>query len=95
MASARPLTTDAGRPIDLRLLAPPDLPLFRDLQRMFAEAFEDAASYESRPPSDAYVRRWLASPNAIALDKFEQERREVFVQADRGDDPAIAFDIPV
>ena len=96
MASARHLTTDAGRPIDLRLLAPPDLALFRDLQRMFGEAFGDAASYQSRPPSDAYVRRWLASPNAIALaavadggvvggiaayvlDKFEQERSEVYL----------------
>jgi aminoglycoside 3-N-acetyltransferase I len=67
MASTRHLTTAAGRPIDLHRLAPADLPLFRDLQRMFAEAFQDPASYQSRPPSDAYVRRWLASPNAIAL----------------------------
>jgi aminoglycoside 3-N-acetyltransferase I len=141
MVSACHLTTHGGRPIDLRLLA----------------QSEDAESYQLRPP----IRRWLASPNAIALaavadgrvvgglaayvlDKFEQERSEVlrqdlavaererrrglatasigelkavakqrgayvlFVQADLGDDPAIAlyeslgtreyvlpFDIPV
>src|SRR5690606_19694434 len=73
-----------------------DLDEFRGLQRVFSDAFEDPESYQSRPPSDAYVRRWLASPNAIALvaivdgavvaglaayvlEKFEQERSEVYI----------------
>jgi len=112
--------------------------------RMFGEAFEDADSYSSKPPTDGYLRRLLASEHFIAvtatkdeavvgglaayeLDKFEQERSEIyiydlavteghrrqgiataliqelkniaasrgahviFVQADLGDDPAIAL----
>lgn len=51
----------------VRKLAPEDLALFRDLQRLFADAFADPTSYLARPPSDAYVRRWLASPTNIAL----------------------------
>lgn len=147
--------------ISIRRLTDRDLDLFRDLQRVFAEAFEDAETYLARPPSDAYVRRWLSSDGAIALaavvagkvvgglaayvlEKFEQERSEIYiydlavseharrrgvatallhelqriaaalgswviyVQADRGDEPAIRlyeslgvreevlhFDIPV
>lgn len=73
-----------------------DLELFRALQTMFADAFEDPGSYRSRPPSDAYVKRWLAAAHTIALvevvddvvvgglaayvlDKFEQERSEVYI----------------
>jgi len=125
-------------------LGPNDLAAFRDLQRVFAEAFEDHASYLGRPPSDDYVRRWLGSDGGIVLvasvdgaivgglvayvlEKLEQERSEIyiydlavaahvrrrgiatalireleregrargayviFVQADHGDDPAIAL----
>jgi aminoglycoside 3-N-acetyltransferase I len=145
----------------IRQLTEADLELFRDLQRVFAAAFDDPTSYLSRPPSDAYVRRWLSSKTTIALvalvegavvgglaayvlEKFEQERTEIYiydlavaeharrqgvataliralqgvakargawviyVQADRGDEPAIRlyeslgaredvlhFDIPV
>jgi aminoglycoside 3-N-acetyltransferase I len=112
--------------------------------QMFGEAFEDAESYLSKPPTDRYIRRLLASQQFIALaalkdldvvgglaayelHKFEQERSEIyiydlavarshrrqgiataliqelrkiaalrgayviFVQADLGDDPAIAL----
>jgi aminoglycoside 3-N-acetyltransferase I len=72
------------------------LKTFRDLQQLFATAFEDPASYSSRPPSDAYVKRWLANPSSIplvaiaegtvvgglvayVLEKFEQERSEIYV----------------
>jgi len=146
---------------EIRRLAPDDLPLFDGLLSMFAEAFEDSASYDSARPSPEWLRRLLGGEGFIALaaledkavvgglaayvlDKFEQERREIyiydlavlaahrrrgiasaliaalqrlaaergayviFVQADHGDDPAIAlytkrglredvlhFDIPV
>ena len=116
----------------------------RQLLRMFGEAFADAAAYASQPPSDAYLRRLLASDHftalaavrnddvvgglaAYELQKFEQERSEIyiydlavakghrrqgvatrlietlktiaaargayviFVQADLGDEPAIAL----
>ena len=85
-----------GSAATVRHLTADDLPLFRELQRVFAEAFEDPESYLSRPPSDAYVRRWLASDLAIALvaavdgavvgglaayvlEKFEQERSEIYI----------------
>jgi aminoglycoside 3-N-acetyltransferase I len=121
-----------------------DLPLLRQLNAVFAEAFGDAKSYLATPPSEAYCRRLLGQPNVIALvaeqagsvvgglvayelQKLESERSEVyiydlavaeahrrqgiataliarvraiahergawvaFVQADHGDDPAIAL----
>ncbi len=80
----------------IRQLTEGDLALFRELQHVFAAAFDDAASYLSRPPSDTYVRRWLSSSTAIALvalvdgavvgglaayvlEKFEQERSEIYI----------------
>lgn len=142
-------------------LAPADVPLLRRLNALFAEAFNDAESYGSSLPGDAYLENLLAKPHVVALvateadavvgglvayelDKFEQARSEiyiydlavsephrrrgiatalirtlqehaaergawvVYVQADYGDDPAVAlyeklgvredvmhFDIPV
>ena len=149
-------------PLTVRPLGPDDLDGFDKLLDLFADAFEDPASYSTRRPSPAYSRHLLGRDSFIALaafdggdavvgglaayvlDKFEQERSEVyiydlavaathrrrgiataliaalqdlaaergtwviFVQADHGDDPAIAlytklgiredalhFDIPV
>jgi aminoglycoside 3-N-acetyltransferase I len=142
-------------------LTPEDLPLFKNLLRVFGEAFGEIATYQDAVPTDEYLRAFLAQPHHIAvasqlegtivgglvayeLMKFERARREVyiydlavaadhrrkrvatnliaelrriaaargayviFVQADRGDEPAIAlyeslglreevlhFDIPV
>ncbi len=147
--------------VTIRRLGPADLFPYRAMQAVFADAFADAESYLARPPSDAYVARWLGSPahvllvaevdgevvaglTAYVLEKAEQERSELyiydlavherhrrrgiataliralsalgaeigawvmFVQADYGDDPAIAlyeslgtreevlhFDVPV
>jgi aminoglycoside 3-N-acetyltransferase I len=121
-----------------------DLALLRALNEVYAVAFNDTASYRSKPPSDAYLNDLLESRDVIALvarddekvvggltayvlRKPEQERSEVylydlavlaehrrrgiarsligelqrigrergawvvFVQADPGDDPAIAL----
>ncbi len=128
----------------IRRLGPADVLTFRATQAVYADAFADPESYLSRPPSDAYVARWLGSESRImlaaevrgevvggltayVLDKPEQERAEIyvydlavlerhrrrgvakallgelarigadvgawvmFVQADHGDDPAIAL----
>jgi len=125
-------------------LTPDDLPIFKNLLRVFGEAFEDIATYQDAVPSDEYLRAFLAQPHHIAvasqldgavvgglvayeLMKFERARREIyiydlavaadhrrkrvatnlieelrriaagrgayviFVQADRGDEPAIAL----
>ena len=121
-----------------------DLPLLRQLNAVFAEAFGDAGTYLASTPGEAYCRRVLGNPLLIALvaeragsvvgglvayelQKLERERSEVylydlavaeahrrqgiatalidrlraiahergawvaFVQADPGDDPAIAL----
>lgn len=128
----------------IRVLAPPDVDLARDLLAVFGRAFEDEARYTSRQPDDAYLSRLLGGEGFIAivaqvdgrvvgglagyvLPKLEQPRSEcylydlaveagyrrrglakalverlraeagargievIFVQADRGDDPAIAL----
>ena len=133
----------------------------RQLNQLFAEAFDDFHAYAGAPPTDAYLEQWLGKSHVFALaavqggrvlgglvayelEKFEQARREIYiydlavdashrrqglatalirelqalaagrgayviyVQADHGDDPAIAlyqklgvreevlhFDIPV
>lgn len=147
--------------MEIRRLGSSDLPLMRDLNRMFGRVFEDPAAYDAAPPQDAYLQKALAQDHvfvlaamdgdrlagglvAYALDKLEQARSEIyiydlaveeawrrkgvatrlinhlqklavergawviFVQADHGDDPAVAlyeklgvredvmhFDIPV
>jgi aminoglycoside 3-N-acetyltransferase I len=146
---------------EIRRLVPADVPLVRQLNAMFGEAFADAETYRAEPPDSGYVERLLGKEHVVALvavdggevvgglvayelDKFEQARSEIyiydlavaethrrrgiatalirrvqeiareraagviFVQADYGDDPAIAlyeklgvreevlhFDIPV
>ena len=128
----------------LRRLSAVDLPLLRQLNALFGEAFEDAKTYGTDPPSDAHLSTLLAKEHVVVLaavagervlgglvayelDKLEQARREIylydlavaaehrrsgiataliaqlrtiaarrgayviFVQADHGDDPAIAL----
>ena len=79
-----------------RLLAHTDVPLLKDLLRVFGEAFGDVATYQDSVPSDDYLTRLLSKDHFIAvvamrgeavvgglaayvLDKFEQERREIYI----------------
>ena len=131
-------------PVELRRLTPVDIPVQRQLNALFADAFGDAETYGGEPPDDAYLAELLAKEHIIALvamagqdvlgglvayelDKVEKARREiyiydlavaeahrrqgiatalilhlkgiaarrgawvVFVQADYGDEPAIAL----
>jgi len=55
-------------------LAAGDLAHFRALNAMFGKVFEDAESYASRPPSDAYAERLLAKENIIALVALSGQR---------------------
>jgi aminoglycoside 3-N-acetyltransferase I len=147
--------------VSLRRLTSSDVAQLCALNRLFADAFNDPASYLHSPPDDAYLAGVLAKEHVIVivallagsvvgglvayeLDKLERARREVYiydlavaaphrrqgiatalieslrqiaaqraawviyVQADHGDEPAIAlyeslgvredvmhFDIPV
>jgi len=129
---------------EIRRLGPGDVPLLRELNALFGQAFADAETYVAEPPSDGYLKDLLGKPHVVPLvavsdgavvaglvayefDKFERARREVyiydlavaethrrrgiatgliralqgiaaergawvvFVQADYGDDPAIAL----
>lgn len=128
----------------IRQLLTGDITLFRQMLTMFARAFEDAETYTSAQPRNAYLEKLLGGEPFIAvaamkgsivvgglaayeLRKFEQERSEIYiydlavdqehrrggvatgliehlkgiarergvyviyVQADLGDDPAVAL----
>lgn len=55
---------------DIRRLTGSDVPAMRKLLAMFAEAFEDPGSYESRPPSDRYLESFLDRADVIVLTTF-------------------------
>jgi aminoglycoside 3-N-acetyltransferase I len=82
--------------ISLQRLGPADVPLLRKLNDLFSQAFGDPETYESEPPSGAYLETLLANEHVIALvaveggkvigglvayefDKFERMRREVYI----------------
>lgn len=82
--------------IRLRRLGGGDLAAMRALNTLFARVFDDAASYASAPPPDAWLRTRLARDEvfvlvaedgaavvgglvAYELDKLEQARREVYL----------------
>jgi ribosomal protein S18 acetylase RimI-like enzyme len=48
-------------------LSPADLPLMHGVLDVFAQAFDDAPSYDSARPSDAYLSELLADRTFIAL----------------------------
>ena len=130
--------------VTVRRLGPGDVALAREMNALFAGAFDDPHNYASAPPDDGWLCEVLARESVIALvagtgkaivgaavayelDKLEQRRRELylydlavaaswrrrgvatllidalrahaagrdcytlFVQADHGDDPAIAL----
>jgi aminoglycoside 3-N-acetyltransferase I len=52
-------------------LGPTDTALLRDLNALFADVFEDAESYVSAPPGDAYVAAALTKEHIAALVAVE------------------------
>ena len=81
---------------EVRVLTAKDLPVARGLLALFGAAFEDADTYGSAPPSDAYLAKLLAREHFIAiaaieagevvgglvayeLQKIEQERSEIYI----------------
>lgn len=44
-----------------------DVGLFRELNKLFGEAFNDTDTYHSAPPSRAYIDRLLQKPHIIPL----------------------------
>jgi aminoglycoside 3-N-acetyltransferase I len=85
-----------AEPFTVRRLERGDLALFRAMNTLFGVVFEDAESYASAPPDDAYVEALLAKPHVIPLvalqgdavigalvayelEKFEQARSEIYI----------------
>jgi aminoglycoside 3-N-acetyltransferase I len=79
-----------------RQLTCADVPLFKDLLRVFGEAFDEVDTYQHSVPCDDYLTRLLSKQHFIAvvamkgeevvgglaayeLDKFEQDRREIYI----------------
>jgi aminoglycoside 3-N-acetyltransferase I len=79
-----------------RQLTCADVPLLKDLLRVFAEAFDEVDTYQRSVPSDDYLTKLLSKQHFIAvvamecegvvgglaayeLDKFEQDRREIYI----------------
>ncbi len=80
----------------VRRLERGDVALFRAMNALFGAVFEDAESYASASPDDAYVEALLGKPHVIPLvalegetvigalvayelEKFEQARSEVYI----------------
>lgn len=63
----------ATDPIKVHRLRPGETELLRDLNAMFADAFEDA-NYASRPPTTAYLERALSCDATIALVAIDRGR---------------------
>lgn len=53
--------------LSTRLLAPTEASVLRGVLAMFGDAFEDLDAYSTKPPSDAYLARLLASETFLAV----------------------------
>ena len=51
----------------IRRLTPADLAPMRQLNALFAAAFEDPETYQAAPPDDTYIETWLSNPSVIAI----------------------------
>lgn len=52
---------------NIEIVREPDTATYRAVMEVFAEAFEDAATYSDAPPGDAYILERLADRNFILL----------------------------
>lgn len=62
-----PEASNADASLAVRRLGPADTTLLRGLNTLFAEVFDDPASYAQAPPDDTYVQRVLAQPGVFVL----------------------------
>jgi aminoglycoside 3-N-acetyltransferase I len=60
--------------IEILRLGPADLARMRALNELFAEAFDEPATYRAAPPDDAWLSRLLASPTFVALLALDEGR---------------------
>lgn len=60
--------------MDIQQIAANDVSRLRALLQLFAEAFDDAESYLSQQPDDAYLQRLLAGDSFVALVALDGDR---------------------
>lgn len=82
--------------IESILLKPTDVALLKELNEVFADAFDDHETHLSKPPTDRYLKALLSKSHVIVfvaryeqkvvgglfayvLEKYEQERSEVYL----------------
>ena len=61
-------------PYSLRRLWADDVPLMRQLNAVFVDAFGEPEAYAARPPSDAYLARLLAKEHVVVLTSLKSGR---------------------
>lgn len=80
-----------------RVLGSADVKLMEAMLTTFGEAFEDVKAYSGNRPTGEYLRRLLGSDQFMAIAAMKQGEivgglaYVIFVQADKGDAPAIAL----
>lgn len=57
-----------------RRLSADDVDLLRELNVVFAAAFDDAQTYMAAPPDEAYCRRTLRKDDVIVLVALQEAR---------------------
>jgi aminoglycoside 3-N-acetyltransferase I len=82
--------------VSYKLLSVSDVPLLKELLKVFGEEFKQPQTYQGAIPGDAYLESLLGKDHFVALvaldgrkvvgglaayvlDKFEQERKEVYI----------------
>jgi aminoglycoside 3-N-acetyltransferase I len=50
-----------------------DVKTFKELLRVFGEAFEDISTYQDAVPSDGYLQSFLSKPHVIALVALDEK----------------------
>jgi aminoglycoside 3-N-acetyltransferase I len=66
--------TSSKNPVKFKHLTASDLQLFRELNVVFAHAFEDQQTHLSKPPSDEYLKKLLGKDHFIALAAIQNNR---------------------
>jgi aminoglycoside 3-N-acetyltransferase I len=61
------MQTDRDIRYTCKQITPADLALFKELLRVFGEAFNEAETYQGAVPSDAYLRSLLSKQHFIAI----------------------------
>jgi len=89
-------TNTKSHKFNIMRLVPGQVAQFRQVNQVFARAFDDADSYSAHLPLDEYLQGLLLKPHVIVLaaiagdevvaglvayvlEKFEQERSEVYI----------------